>query len=222
MAGYGAVTQRVQKYSKLRGRDLKFVVADSHVPQLERLPNNLKSNPRVRPCLADICKLPFANSSFDRIAIKMGIHELEQDKQQTAIAEVFRVLKRGGIFSIWEITPLDCEQQRVIHNLSYAKNKIAGYARLAKNRYWAKLSEYVQKLKTGGFSQISHEAASGHNLDGGRRLRTEFSGDVSKVQLFNDVLRQIPRNLKNAWNFQDVGDSVSVMLPEKIIRAKKE
>ena len=41
-------------------------------------------------------RLPFADTSFDAVACTLALHHVAEDDQQTAVAEMHRVLKPGG------------------------------------------------------------------------------------------------------------------------------
>lgn len=44
--------------------------------------------------------LPFPDSSFDRVTISLGIHEMNRQGRENALAEMRRVLKRGGLLVV--------------------------------------------------------------------------------------------------------------------------
>ena len=47
-------------------------------------------------------RLPFADASFDAVACTLALHHVAEDDQQTAVAEMHRVLKPGGRLLIAE------------------------------------------------------------------------------------------------------------------------
>lgn len=53
---------------------------------------------RVKVVLADAAKLPFKNNSFDKIVMSEVIEHVEKEKP--ALQEVYRVLKKGGVFAL--------------------------------------------------------------------------------------------------------------------------
>jgi SAM-dependent methyltransferase len=57
----------------------------------------------VNLAVADICSLPYNNEAFDYIIAVATYHHLQRDQQQTAFAELKRVLKPGGtvFITVW-------------------------------------------------------------------------------------------------------------------------
>jgi ubiquinone/menaquinone biosynthesis C-methylase UbiE len=47
-------------------------------------------------------QLPFADNTFDAVACTLALHHVAEDDQQTAVAEMYRVLKPGGRLVIAE------------------------------------------------------------------------------------------------------------------------
>ncbi len=56
----------------------------------------------IFPAAGDIEQMPFPNQCFDAAAIAFGIRNLEQ--RATGLAEIFRILKPGGVFAILEFS----------------------------------------------------------------------------------------------------------------------
>jgi len=52
----------------------------------------------VNLAVADICSLPYNNEAFDYIIAVATYHHLQRDQQQTAFAELKRVLNQAGRF----------------------------------------------------------------------------------------------------------------------------
>ena len=50
-------------------------------------------------------KLPFPDANFDVVISRLVIHHLPDDLKQRGFAEIFRVLKPGGLFFITDFTP---------------------------------------------------------------------------------------------------------------------
>ncbi len=55
--------------------------------------------------VADAQRLPFADATFDRVLLSLVLHQLAEP--ETAVAEAFRVLVRGGVTTIRTIAPED-------------------------------------------------------------------------------------------------------------------
>lgn len=64
-------------------------------------------NPRGKAFVADIAKLPFPNKSFDRVFVVTTLmYVTTRIDQQSAMKEIFRVLRKGGKIVIIERSPL--------------------------------------------------------------------------------------------------------------------
>jgi arsenite methyltransferase len=74
---------------------------------LEKTQQNISSEKlekNTKIITADICSLPFPNSSFDIIISSLAIHNISDPiKQNQAIEEIIRVLKPSGHFAIFDI-----------------------------------------------------------------------------------------------------------------------
>ncbi|MDD3436831.1 MAG: bifunctional demethylmenaquinone methyltransferase/2-methoxy-6-polyprenyl-1,4-benzoquinol methylase UbiE [Candidatus Gastranaerophilales bacterium] len=79
---------------------LKARYPQSQVTGVDFSPNMLeiakKKNPRIEFLQADCTQLPFENESFDLCVISFGLRNIEE--MEKAISEIYRVLKKGGIF----------------------------------------------------------------------------------------------------------------------------
>ncbi|MBU1172712.1 MAG: methyltransferase domain-containing protein [Proteobacteria bacterium] len=50
----------------------------------------------------DATQMDFGDETFDIVTISLSLHEMEPDIVQKTLAEIFRVLKKGGVFYITE------------------------------------------------------------------------------------------------------------------------
>jgi len=64
---------------------------------------NLRGNKKVRVVVADIRKMPYADSTFDAVFCLAALHHFRKPQLRHALAELNRVLKRGGSLhaSVW-------------------------------------------------------------------------------------------------------------------------
>ncbi|MDG6990051.1 MAG: methyltransferase domain-containing protein [Nitrososphaerota archaeon] len=61
------------------------------------------SHPSVKSAVAGAERLPFPDSSFDRVYATMALHHFAD--LDAALKEIARVLKKGGVFIVLEIKP---------------------------------------------------------------------------------------------------------------------
>lgn len=102
--GYGSVTKwLVRDANKEITKTCSFFLLDNSVVQIERAKENLKDQTNVTYTTGDIVVLPYENNFFDTVIIKMGLHENPKEDQSRIVREMFRVLKPGGRFIIWEL-----------------------------------------------------------------------------------------------------------------------
>lgn len=57
---------------------------------------------RVALVRGDASQLPFAGASFDRVVASMGLHEAGQGPARAALKEAARVLKPGGVLTVFD------------------------------------------------------------------------------------------------------------------------
>ena len=65
--------------------------------------------------VADVTRLPFRNSSFDRVLCMGVLHHLSEDQMETALREILRVLEIGGEIAINEPNPLNVWNRLLAH-----------------------------------------------------------------------------------------------------------
>jgi ubiquinone/menaquinone biosynthesis C-methylase UbiE len=106
-AGYGAATSHLQQ----------------RVPRVTSLEYDKRSTQRLRfhhdggpggAVRGDAAQLPFADQTFSSVVAILVLHHLRStDAQDGMFAEVFRVLRPGGVFLTFEIT--DSWLYRAVH-----------------------------------------------------------------------------------------------------------
>ncbi len=225
MSGYGAVSREICKYANARGlRDLSVVLNDRFSAQLERSRQELSDvvgSTKLVRCQCDIRNLCLSDDQFDRIAIKMGLHELPRDTQQAAVNEIYRVLKPEGLFAVWGLIPNTLEEQDLFNKIVRKKDELANLQSLARERYFFQQGELENYVAKAGF----REAIVYHEMP--LRLEThkhlgDPDGDVTKLQNYNDYIRQImPEEMKAKLSYEDKGDTISLSFRQGIVKARK-
>lgn len=98
----GSGTGAVSKYLLEQCGFHHVVAVDNCVEMLSR-----NKSHKVTFVVSNVEKLPFLDESFDCVVSRQCLHYV--DKIDQALAEVYRVLKPGGIFILAQIVPYDNE-----------------------------------------------------------------------------------------------------------------
>ena len=192
MAGYGAVSRELSNLAQEQGLELQIVLADKFPEQLYRSNAEIPHmrNVTLRRLICDVQRLPFNDRSFHRIFVKLGLHELPSYAQQTAVNEIYRVLKPEGILSVWDLISANVTQQKFIQDVARKKDELAGFKDLVRDRYFFRQDELEQMTSRAGFkqTQFCHEFIN--TVETCRRLDSEFKGDAGKLNEWNEYIRK--------------------------------
>lgn len=220
MGGYGDVSKQILDYCSKKRIGVHLTLSDRFREQIERSKQHLKEYNLTRK-IEDARCLAFKDNSLDKIVIKMGLHEVKKEDQLKVASEVYRSLREGGEAYIWESIGQDDYLAYFWRGIVRQKDILAGFTSLVENRYFPSEQEIVDTLKTGGFKDIQ-KVYSGEFKYITRNLLTDFNGDLSKLDAWNEFLRQrLPDDVKKAINFTDEGDSISMSFSKLIWVAKK-
>lgn len=221
MCGYGAVTKAALDYCALEGIKIKPILVDMYKEQIQRSCAELPDTQIIRLC-EDSRSLSLPDNSADRIAIKMGLHEVPRKDQYRVIAQVYRALKPGGKFVIWEIMPKTHIEQLLFQTIVREKDRLSGFPGLAVNRYLPREEELRVCLQNAGFSDIELIKEMRYTLSSEKRLYAELGGDEGKLEEWNEFIRAIvPDNVKDEINFSDKGYTIEATFRKGILKAVK-
>jgi len=145
--GYGDVSKHILDISKPQ-----IWVLDTSKEQLELLKNK-KILPDKNLIVGDIRKIPFPTSFFDSCIIKMGLHETSKKDHVKILKEVYRVLKPNGKFVTWELA-LTKDNQRIFQKFIRKKDKLSGFKKMAKSRYFPRHDENMKNIISAGFKKV--------------------------------------------------------------------
>ncbi len=227
MCGYGDVTKHILDYSK-KNNIINLIIfsSDLYKKQLDRINEyvtpDVIANARVMKRISDIRNLKFPANKFDRVVIKMGLHEILHKEQLGAAKQIYRVLKKDGIFSTWDVMPNTKEGQLLFQKIIRKKDELAGFGNFAKRRYFFREDEIKKTLKEAGFRDIKFYHEIKYRLETHKRLEQEFNNDKNKLIEWNDYVRKIvPESMKKAIDYKDNGDSIAMTFRKGIITAKR-
>jgi ubiquinone/menaquinone biosynthesis C-methylase UbiE len=97
--GTGNVTLRAKRAAP----GIEVIATDPDPLALARAQRKLSGQTGVRFERAYAQELPFADNEFDRVLSSMMLHHLDDDVKAAAAAEMYRVLRPGGIVHIVDI-----------------------------------------------------------------------------------------------------------------------
>jgi len=83
-------------------KDFHEVIGVDTVNPQRKLAEGLLKNPRFRYIQHDGFPLPFESATFDTVSMSHVVHHLPPDLRLTALRELIRVLKPGGVFLFLE------------------------------------------------------------------------------------------------------------------------
>lgn len=155
-AGYGAAT------GELRKRAARVTSLEYDAASLAKLKATLKGEAVAVVC-GDASAMPFTGQTFSSATAVLVLHHLKSpEAQDRAFAELFRVLRPGGVFLAFEIN------DSWIHRIGHIKSTFTAVAP----------ASVFARLTKAGFSSISVDFRTG-----GFRISASRPRDVSASEL---------------------------------------
>lgn len=225
--GYGAVTRELLKSNN----NFFAYLLDNNKIQIKRAIDFFNKNyelafikERLRFFNTSIQKTSFKNNYFDKIICKMLIHEIEKQDQQTAINEIYRILKRNGKLIIWDVL-LDEYNSDFFRAIINAKDKFAGYKSLEEKRYFFTMMEINQYLSSAEFKDIKTVLDISYCFSTYSRYESEFLSNNMLYEKWMDYIKSFSKSYSNEFlekiSYKDSGDDISFILPIGILSATK-
>jgi len=242
-AGYADVSKHLLQTTAHFTKKLEIFIQDESKTQLE-IARREVSLPEDHILLGDVRNTGISENTFDKTIIKMGVHELPKEKQSKVFTEMYRILKPGGKFVIWELS-LDADTQEVFSDVVKKKNELAGFDQIVQNRYLQKHEELVSLFENAGFTNIKDEYFIRYNFNAksrfdemisrDRKLLLETKGAISKTdetelqmkavtrvnELLDYMRKRIPVELREKVLYKDSGDDVELTVNKVIMSARK-
>ncbi|MFA0812120.1 class I SAM-dependent methyltransferase [Microbulbifer epialgicus] len=221
MCGAGEISQALRRFAAQNAMEIELSMCDAHRSQLER------ADSETHECAADITvgdarALPYTKESFDAVVLKMGLHEVPQADQSLVVQEIYRVLKPGGRFVIWELLPGTGEIQDAFTDIVHKSNMLARCESQAFDRYFPRGDQLLWLLKSAGFKNIEPLLQTEFSYSTLARLKDELAGDHSKLAILNNFTRErVSQKLRDEVHWQDSGDNITIGVPNCIFRADK-
>jgi YD repeat-containing protein len=222
MCGYGAVSREIAKYCAGKGLDVSLVLVEMFKEQLDRSYEELKGISNITRILSDARNECLEPASLDGAIIKMGVHEVPQKDQQQIVNNVYKALKEGRIFSMWDVMPESLEEQLLFQDIIRKKDELAGFDSLVKNRYFFRQDEAMAYFVAAGFKDVEHVQKISYRFSSENRLEAEFGGIESKLMAFNDYIRtRVPESMKEKLQYNDSGRTIEMTFTKGIVRGRK-
>ena len=149
MCGYGAVGKGILEKEK----SVYLFLSDESEVQIERAMKNLPKISKSNFSIDSFPKSKFKENFFDKVVIKMGLHEVPKKEQLNVVKEAKRILKPKGKFIIWDIM-LNSQTQSLFQDVIRKKDKLSGFETLTRERYFFREEEFLETMKKAKFSKI--------------------------------------------------------------------
>lgn len=238
--GYGSVTKwLLNDINKNIVSDCNFFLFDDSLIQIERAKDNLSEYSGLKYDVGDINSLPYEDNFFDTVIIKMGLHENPKEAQEKITREVFRVLKPGGKFVVWELY-LNNLTQPIFQSFIHKKDELAGFDTLTQKRYFPRADEIMSSITSSGFENFIEHYIFNPVLETKVRLSELISREIKEKGLvepneelkrlgeqrlkeLNDFFRnELSDEQKKIINFKDEGNNIIIYnINKAIISANK-
>jgi ubiquinone/menaquinone biosynthesis C-methylase UbiE len=221
MCGYGAVSKGVLDKCKKDKIKVNILLLDESLVQIERAKNNLKSLNNNKFIVESLPKNRFPDNHFDKIVIKMGLHENPKPEQIVILKELDRILKSSGKLIIWDIM-LDKKNQKIFQDIIRKKDMLAGFVELVKRRYFFTENEFIDEMKKSGFNCIKEFHSIDYRFSSKKRLKEELHNDRKKLDELNRFIRKkIPPDMKKEMLYKESKDDIQFNITKKIYVASK-
>lgn len=212
MCGYAAVGKGILE----RQPDVKPYLLEESEVQLQRARKNLPDLPEDRFVLAEFPSHKFTPGFFDKIVIKMGLHEVSKEKQLDIAKEAINLLKPNGRLVIWDIM-LSEATQALFQDIIRKKDELSGFDMLTNERYFFREDEFRQTMEQAGFATVTEFYPISYRFSSRKRLESELHNDLDRLEKLNTYIRErFPEALKDEMDYADEGDNISFNIVKKI------
>jgi len=217
MCGYGAVGKAILEQEP---RANLFLLDESSV-QVDRAIQNISNLDKGHFITSSLPHDNFSDNFFDKIVIKMGLHEVSLAQHLQILKEFNRILKLTGKIIVWDIM-LNDNTQSLFQDIIREKDRLAGYDLLTTERYFFRENEFLKNTEEAGFTKVTEFHKISYRFSSKRRLESELKNDISKLKELNEFIRiRFPQNLKQLMNYEEKGDDIQFTITKKIYVLQK-
>lgn len=162
----------------------------------------------------------FVDNYFDCIMIKSSNHEIPLNLQPQMYAQLFRVLKPGGLFINLGFSFEDKQARNEVRQLALCKDSLGGLSGAVSNRHFLMRDEYYEFLNKAGFTNVRPLKEFFYNISADRVSKNYFPNDNSKRQAFRNALIE-STYLQENRSIERIGDDVAFLARGEITLAYK-
>lgn len=234
-SGYGSVTKwLLERAPQEITETCSFYLRDDSTVQIERAESNLKKWNNIEYTTGKIESPAYPDDFFDIVVIKMGLHENPKKVQADMVRDVFRILRPGGTFVVWELY-LNEKTQPIFQSFMHKKDSLAGFDTLARIRYFPRSDEIKEHIISSGFENFKENYIFNPVLSTKVRLRELISRELKesnktepdetlnklankRLHELNEFFRnELTDDQKKVIKFEDTGDSITIYNIDKAI-----
>jgi ubiquinone/menaquinone biosynthesis C-methylase UbiE len=150
--------------------------------------------------------LPCNENSIDIVVAKHGLHELTPSEEAALVKEVYRVLKPGRNFVVWETyVPEDGDLD--FNDIIRQKDLLVDVDH--RNYNFKSKFNYITELKAAGF-EIGVTDNWNNTWDTVTRFHSEFEEDQERVKKFHTYLDAVFGNdqLKQKYHYSNISNGI--------------
>ncbi len=151
----------------------------------------------------------------------MGLHEKPKSEQLKIVKEFYRILKPEGRLVVWDIM-LDRHNQGLFQSIIREKDRLAGFERLVRERYFFRKDEFLATLKKAGFSKIREFHKINYRFSSKGRLDQELGNDIRKLEKLNGFIRKtFSENLKKTLKYKEAEGDITFTITKEVYTVEK-
>ena len=215
--GYGAVSKNLLK----KEDKANLWLNDESEVQIKRAIENLPDLSRDHFILGNFLKVDFEDKLFDKVVVKMGLHEVSKKLQLNVAKKIYKILKPKGKLIIWDIM-LNNDTQNLWQDIIRKKDELAGFDMLTRERYFFREDEFLETMKKAKFSEVKYFHTVNYRFSSRKRLESELHNETKRLDQLNEFIRmRFPENLKQTLKYEDSGDDIQFNTVKKIYVMKK-
>lgn len=217
MCGYGACAKGIREITTKT--DLYFL--DESTVQIKRAKENFPEVEDHKFHTEAMENSSFEDGFFDKVVIKMGLHEVPLEDQPKISNEVYRILKPGGKLILWDIM-LNDDTQELFQKVIRKKDELAGFEMLVKERYFFREDQFLNHMKNAKFSKVENFHEMIYEFSSINRLHAEFKSDEKTLETFNNyILEVFPEEMKSKLNYKELPNDIHFNVLKKVYLLEK-
>lgn len=213
--------KKILRRAKEKKIDTDLTLLDESGMQIRRARENLYFLDKLKFIHKNIPEYSLPRNYFDKIVMKMGLHENPKKQQVEILKKLQASMKKDGKIIIWDIM-LEESNQKIFQDIIRKKDKLSGFMELAKRRYFFTEKEFLENMSRAGFRDIKEFHSISYRFSSKKRLTQELKNDKKRLGKLNSFIREVmPENMKKSMHYTDRGDDIRFNVNPKIYTARK-